>query len=175
MSSHLKSATQSAASRATKAANAAISRFIAQNSSISSFLEWVSEVTAPSCAQTMSSAEESVTVTVHAHSPLTDEIESLVLAYGGDDRLVGYRGEEMKLLRIGEVDCFFIADGKTCAAAADGKIYQLRMRLCEVEARLPDAFVKINRSAVGQLSRIERFIGTFAGGVDARFYGGHRG
>ena len=48
------------------------------------------------------------------------------------------------------------------------------MRLCEVEARLPDAFVKINRSAVGQLSRIERFIGTFAGGVDARFYGGHR-
>lgn len=119
-------------------------------------------------------AEESVTVTVHAHSPLTDEIESLVLAYGGDDRLVGYRSEEMKLLRIGEVDCFFIADGKTCAAAADGKIYQLRMRLCEVEARLPDAFVKINRSAVGQLSRIERFIGTFAGGVDARFYGGHR-
>ena len=76
--------------------------------------------------------------------------------------------------RIGEVDCFFIADGKTCAAAADGKTYQLRMRLCEVEARLPAAFVKINRGAVGQLSRIERFIGTFAGGVDARFYGGHR-
>lgn len=119
-------------------------------------------------------AEEAVTVTAHARSPLTDEIESLVLAYGGDDRIVGYRDEEMKLLRIGEVDCFFIADGKTCAAAADGKVYQLRMRLCEVEARLPAAFVKINRGAVGQLSRIERFIGTFAGGVDARFYGGHR-
>ena len=119
-------------------------------------------------------AEESVTMTVHARSPLTDEIESLVLAYGGDDRLVGYRDEEMKLLRLGEVDCFFIADGKTCAAAADGKVYQLRMRLCEVEARLPAAFVKINRGAVGQLPRIERFIGTFAGGVDARFYGGHR-
>lgn len=58
LSSHLKSATQSAASRATKAANAAISRFIAQNSSISSFLEWVSEVTVPSCAQTMSSMRQ---------------------------------------------------------------------------------------------------------------------
>ena len=81
-------------------------------------------------------AEESVTMAVHARSPLTDEIESLVLAYGGDDRLVGYRDEEMKLLRIGDVDCFFIADGKTCAATADGKTYLLRQRLCEIEARL---------------------------------------
>lgn len=119
-------------------------------------------------------AEESVTVTAHARSPLTDEIESLVLACDGGDRIAGYRDEEMKLLRLGEVDCFFIADGKTCAAAADGRTYQLRQRLCEVEARLPAAFVKINRGAVGQLSRIERFIGTFAGGVDVRFYGGHR-
>ena len=50
-------------------------------------------------------AEESVTVTVHAHSPLTDEIESLVLAYGGDDRLVGYRGEEMKLRTARPISC----------------------------------------------------------------------
>ena len=46
--------------------------------------------------------------------------------------------------------------------------------LREIEARLPAAFAKINRGAIGQLSRIERFVGTFAGGVDARFYGGHR-
>ena len=61
-----------------------------------------------------------------------------------------------------------------CAATADGKTYLLRQRLCEIEARLPAAFAKINRGAIGQLSRIERFVGTFAGGVDARFYGGHR-
>lgn len=119
-------------------------------------------------------ATESITATVHTRSSLTDEIEGLVLAYSGDDRIVGYADGDMKLLRLGETDCFFVADGKTYAAAADGRTYLLRQRLCEVEARLPDAFVKINRGAVGQLSRIERFVGTFAGGVDARFYGGHR-
>lgn len=118
-------------------------------------------------------APESVTAVVHARSPLTEELEALVLAYGGD-RLVGYREGETKLLRIGEANCFFTEGGKTYIAATDGRSYLPKRRLCEVEEQLPEGFVRLNRGAIGQLLRIERFVSTFAGGIDAVFYGGHR-
>lgn len=78
-------------------------------------------------------AEENVTATVHAPNALTDELETLVRQYTGTDTLTGYAEGERRLLHFGEITCIYVEGGKTYAAAADGGIYQLRLRLYEAE------------------------------------------
>lgn len=119
-------------------------------------------------------AEETVTATVHKRSALTEEIELLVMQYAGTDRITGYTEDDVKVLRFGEIDCVFVEGGKTYAAASDGEVYLLKLRLFEAQGILPDAFVKINKSAIGNLGRIKRFTASFAGGVDAVFQCGHK-
>ncbi len=110
-------------------------------------------------------AEENVTATVHAPNALTDELETLVRQYTGTDTLTGYAEGERRLLHFGEITCIYVEGGKTYAAAADGGIYQLR---------LPAAFIRFNKSAIGSLQQLERFTSSVTGAVDAVFRGGHR-
>lgn len=119
-------------------------------------------------------AEENVTATVHAPNALTDELETLVRQYTGTDTLTGYAERERRLLHFGEITCIYVEGGKTYAAAADGGIYQLRLRLYEAEQRLPAAFIRFNKSAIGSLQQLERFTSSVTGAVDAVFRSGHR-
>ena len=119
-------------------------------------------------------AEETVTATVHRRSALTDELEALVAQYIGAGRLMGYSRGEVRPLTFGDIDCIYVEAGHTYAALSDGQRCQLRMRLYEAEQLLPGCFVRINKSAVGSLRRIERFTSSVTGSVSVVFKGGYR-
>ena len=44
----------------------------------------------------------------------------------------------------------------------------------EAAQRLPAAFIRFNKSAIGSLQQLERFTSSVTGAVDAVFRGGHR-
>lgn len=121
-----------------------------------------------------STKDEEVVATVHKRSALTDAIEELVMQHAGTDRLPGYTEDDMKMLPLSDVECITVLDGKTYAIGADGKQYRLKLRLYELEKRLPACFIRINKSSLANENRLERFTASFSGAVDAVFKCGYR-
>ena len=118
--------------------------------------------------------EEEISATVHAPSELTDRIEALVMEYAGRDKLPVYTEDEMKMLPIAQIECITVIDGKTWAIDTSGKRYRLKQRLYEVEAILPSGFIRINKSALANTARLDRFAVCFTGAVDAIFKCGYK-
>ena len=117
--------------------------------------------------------EEEVIANVHERTPLIDEIEKLVTQDNITDQLTGYLEDEIKLLTVEEVECFFVEDEKTYALYSDKKKYVIRKRLYELEAILPVDFVKINKSAIANTKKIAKFKVLLSGAVDAEFASGY--
>lgn len=118
--------------------------------------------------------KEEIVATVHERSELTDAVERLVMEYSGTDRVPGYTEDDMKMLAFSEIECITILEGKTYAVDASGTQYRLKLRLYELEQMLPACFIRINKSALANENRLERFTTSFSGAVDAVFRCGYR-
>ena len=118
-------------------------------------------------------AEECVTVVAHKQSRLTDEIENAVMSYHGEDEIVVYSDMEMKSLSFCNIECVSIIEGKCEAVDNTGKKYTVKERLYEIEQRLPNYFIRINKSAIANERAIERFRTDFGGGVSVEFKCGY--
>ncbi|MBQ4090468.1 MAG: LytTR family transcriptional regulator [Clostridia bacterium] len=118
--------------------------------------------------------EESVVVTARRKSELTDQIESLVMKYSGDDVIAAYTEDEQLMLKFSQIECVTVIDGKTYAIDTKGERFRIKLRLNEAEQRLPSVFIRINKSTLANEKRIERFKATYSGGVDAIFKCGYR-
>lgn len=118
--------------------------------------------------------EESVVATVHAPSELTGKIEALISEYRGQDKIPGYREDQLHLLSFEEIVCITVVDGKTYAVDTQSVHYRLKLRLYEAESLLPGYFIRINKSAIANERRIERFHAGYSGAVDVIFQGGYR-
>ncbi len=119
------------------------------------------------------SREEEIVAVVHERSLLTDKIEELVMEHSGADSIVAYTEDEIKMLAYSDIECISVCDGKTYAVDRAGESYRLKQRLYEVETCLPAYFIRINKSAIANERRIERFTANFSGAVDVRFKSGH--
>lgn len=117
--------------------------------------------------------DEEVVATVHGRSALTDQIEQLVMQYAGEDRIAAFTEDDMKMLSFGDIECITVLDGRTYAVDIHNKRYRLKQRLYELEALLPASFIRINKSALANENRLERFTVTYSGAVDAVFQCGY--
>ena len=118
--------------------------------------------------------DEEVVMTVHNRTTLIDEIEALIQKHAGADRIPGYTEDDIKMLPVSEIECITILDGKTYAIDSKNRRYRLKQRLYELEAGLPSSFIRINKSALANEVRLDRFQVTYAGSVDAIFKCGYR-
>ena len=119
-------------------------------------------------------AEEEIVAVVHAPSSLTRQIEDLVRSFSGPDFVMGYREDEMRRIPFSQIECITVLDRKVIAVDADGKHYRIQDRLRDLEGVLPSYFIRINKSALANEHRIDRFDAVFSGGVDAVFQSGYR-
>jgi DNA-binding LytR/AlgR family response regulator len=117
---------------------------------------------------------EEVVITAHERSPLIEEIQALVERQSGQERLVAYTDDGIKMLSVSSVECITVLDGKTYAIDQMGQKYRLKERLYELESLLPPSFIRINKSALANESRLDRFAVTYSGAVDAVFCCGYR-
>ena len=119
------------------------------------------------------SKEEEIVVTAHERSALTDKIELLIMQYDGVDKIPAFLDDEMKLLKFTQIECIAVIDGKTYAIDSEGNQYRLKMRLYELEEKLPSYFIRINKSAIANEKRIEKFCSTYTGAVNVLFKCGY--
>ena len=117
--------------------------------------------------------EEEVVATVHAPSPLTDQLRRLILENADTEPIAAYREDEICLLAFEDIECITVLDGKTYAIDTKNQRYRLKQRLYELEAMLPPCFIRINKSAIANQRRIARFRTGFSGAVDAVFRCGY--
>ncbi|MBQ8210121.1 MAG: LytTR family transcriptional regulator [Clostridia bacterium] len=120
------------------------------------------------------SKDEEVVATVHGRTELTDKIEALVMAYEKTDRIVAYTEDDMRILKLSEIECITVVNGKTCAIDCNAEKYRLKQRLYELEEMLPSSFIRINKSSFANENRLKEFSAAFSGGVDAVFKCGYR-
>ena len=118
--------------------------------------------------------EEDVILRAHSPSVLTEQIEALILAHNHRDRIAAYTEDEMRILKFSQIECITVLDGKVTAIDTAGKQYRLKLRLYELEPMLPATFIRINKSAFANETRLKEFSATFSGGVDAVFQCGYR-
>lgn len=117
--------------------------------------------------------EEKIIATVHERSVLTDRIEELVMQYTGTDKIPAYTEDDMRLLEYSQIECITVEEGKTYAIDTKGERYRIKLRLYELEQKLPASFIRINKSAIANENRLERFRASFSGAVDAVFKCGY--
>jgi len=119
------------------------------------------------------SAADDITLTVKKPSPLTDKIEELVKNYCGSDKITVQTKNSLKQLAFSEIECITVIDGKTCVIADSGERFESKMRLYELEELLPSGFIRINKSAIANKERLERFTAGYSGSVNAVFKSGY--
>ena len=117
--------------------------------------------------------EEEIVATVHQRTPLIDEIERLVMQDNLSEQIPGYEEDEIVMLDLKQIDCFFVEDERTYAHCQDGKQYLIRRRLYELEKNLPGYYERISKSAIANWPRISRFRVQLSGAVDAVFKSGY--
>lgn len=116
---------------------------------------------------------EEVVANVHERTSMIDEIEKIVTKENSPDHITGYLEDEIKILTLEEIECFFVEDEKTYALDTGGKRYIVKKRLYELESVLPNDFIKINKSAIANGKKIARFKVLLSGAVDAEFASGY--
>ena len=119
-------------------------------------------------------AEEQITAVVHSEGSITDALRRLVMEESAFTALTVYSDRDMKRLPLSEAECIFVLDGKCWAVDKNGEKFRVKEKLCELEPHLPSYFIRINKSAVANEKRLERFRATLGGGVDAIFASGHK-
>ena len=117
--------------------------------------------------------EEEIVATVQERSVLTDKIEALILEYTGQDRITAYTEDDIFQLSFDEIECITVLDGKTYAIDTKGRQLRLKQRLYELEQILPACFIRINKSALANEHRLEKFTAAYSGAVNARFQCGY--
>ena len=116
---------------------------------------------------------EEVVATVHERSALTDSIEALILEHSGQNKITAFTEDELLQLSFDQIECITVLDGKTYAIDTKGRQLRLKHRLYELETMLPSNFIRINKSAIANETRLEKFTAAYSGAVNARFKCGY--
>ena len=118
--------------------------------------------------------DETVVVTAHQRSKLTDQIEKLVTQPIQSDRIPAYIEDEVHMLPFSQMECITVVDGKTYVIDAQNRRYHVKMRLYELEEKLPAHFIRINKSTIANELQLLKFTPSFSGAMDAVFKCGHK-
>ncbi len=118
--------------------------------------------------------EEEITIVSNSANDFVAKIENLVMAYNGNDEIIAYADNEVTSLKFSEIDCISVIDRKTKIISSSGKTYRISDTLSCVEKKLPNYFIRINKSTIANERSIKSFVTGFGGSVDAIFKCGYR-
>ena len=119
-------------------------------------------------------SEEQIIAIVQAPSEFTEQIENLVLAYTGKDKITGYTDDGITQLPFCDIECITVIDRRMIAIDIHGTKHRINQRICELEDIVPAYFIRINKSTLANENRILRFDTVFSGAVDAVFKCGYK-
>lgn len=117
--------------------------------------------------------EEEIIARVKKKSSFTDELEQMVASYDLPGEIPGYFGNEIVMMKVCEIECFFTEEGKTYAHYSDNRTYIVKKRLYELSEILPKEFEMISKSAIANWRKIVKLKAQLSGAVNAVFKSGY--
>ena len=103
--------------------------------------------------------EEKVVVYAQEKNNLVNQIEELVLSNEliiDGVNINGYLESDIVPLKIFDIVSFYCDDNKTFARVSN-KSYQIKFRLYQIEEKLSNSFIRINKSRIINKNFIEKF------------------
>ena len=117
---------------------------------------------------------EEVVMVSHSANNFTAKIENLVLSYSGNDEISVMGEDDIVSIKFSEIECITIIDRKLYAINSNREKYRINQKLCDIEEKLPEYFIRINKSAIANERKISSFKAGFSGAVDAIFKCGYK-
>ena len=115
--------------------------------------------------------EEEVVIYSHQRNSLVEQIESLVNSQ--ELEITGYKEQEAVKLDLSEIFCFICEENKIFALTEKER-FKIKLRLYQLEEKLPQNFVKLNQSCIGNVKKIQRFKASVGGSLSVEFKNGYR-
>lgn len=115
--------------------------------------------------------EEEVVIYSHQRNSLVEQIESLVNSQ--EIEITGYKEQETVKLDLSEIFCFICEENKIYALTEKER-FKIKLRLYQLEEKLPQNFVKLNQSCIGNVKKIQRFNASFGGSLSVEFKNGYK-
>ena len=109
-------------------------------------------------------AEEKVIIYAKEKSAVIEAIKKM--AEETSSEILGFHGSEIIKLNSLDIECISVINNKIYSCL-------LKEWLCHLEEKLPDDFVKINQSCLGNIKKMERFDTSISGTLKIRFKNGH--
>lgn len=114
--------------------------------------------------------DEEIVIYAHEKGALVNEIEELVSGYSKE--ITAYKEKEIVKLNLSEIYCF-ITENNKLFAITKGDRFLLKTRLYSIEEKLPTDFIKINKSCIANIKKIDRFDASLSGTLQVKFKNGY--
>jgi DNA-binding LytR/AlgR family response regulator len=114
--------------------------------------------------------EEEIQIFAHNESELIEQIKSFVNE--SLSQINGFKGKEIFPLSLSEIYCFTVERNKVFALTRNDK-FVIRERLYEIEKILSHDFIKINKSCIANITKIERFDASISGTLMVKLKNGY--
>lgn len=113
--------------------------------------------------------EEEVIIYAHEESSLIFSIKELTEEK--TSQITAFSENEIVPININEV-FFFTTDNSKVLAVTENEKLSVKLRLYEIEEKLPDCFIKINQSTIANIHKIDRFDTSVSGTLKVNFKNG---
>lgn len=118
------------------------------------------------------SVDEEIIINAHQKSKLIEEIEKLIT--NDTFELICFDDDKTAvILDFSEIHCFVVENNKVLAYTDKHK-YHIKNRIYQLLEKLPNNFIKVNQSCIGNIKKIERFDASIAGSLIIKFKCGYR-
>lgn len=114
--------------------------------------------------------DEEILIFAKERTELVCRIEKLVK---GEENIVAKRDRVSYNIELSEVVCFTSDDNKVFVHAGK-EVFEVDEKLYELEASLPESFIKINKSCIANIGKIRSFDATISGTLAVNFKNGYR-
>ncbi len=114
--------------------------------------------------------EEEITIYAHEKTELLEQIKSLVNDYSS--QIIGFKDSEIFQLKATDIYCFTVENNKVFAITENDK-FLLKNRLYSIEQSLSSDFIKINKSCIANIKKIDRFDASISGTLMVKFKNGY--
>ena len=111
--------------------------------------------------------EEIVQAQLHEVSKFSKQLEEFGVSNGSISSLVGFDADkESVYLNFVDIAIIGVIEGKTYAITNDNRQYLLKRRLYQVAEKLPDYFLKINKSSIVNRHQIKKYTVNSGAGIN---------
>ena len=114
--------------------------------------------------------EEEIQIFAHEETELITQIKSLLSDYSL--QINGFKEKEIYPLKINDIYWFSAENNKVYAITENDK-FLLKERLYTIEKNLSRDFIKINKSCIANIKKIDRFEAVISGTIMVKFKNGY--